>query len=444
MNKPSDKYLVSIVKYEKPLESVRRAVEFCRGLENISPTAKVFIKPNVVFWTQKVRFPKWGVITTSRVIEDMVILLRERGIGKIAIGEGMVTYDPKDTETPRYAFDGLGYNVLNKRYGVQCININERPFDPVDVGEGVRFNVSRDVMESDFVVNIPVLKTHAQTIVSLGIKNLKGTLDIKSRKQSHSADKKRDLNYMVSKLARLLPHSLTVLDGIYTNERGPAFDGRIRRMNILAASLDLLSADMVGARLLGHDISEIPHIALAAKDQSRPTDLSDVSISGEKIADLARPHKYAFPYTEDRALPLPMKRMGIQGLTYRQYDLTLCTYCSYLTIPLLDAVVRAWKGEPWDDVEILTGKSMEPTPGKRKTILFGKCIYQAQKDNPHIREMIAIKGCPPGTREIVEAFHRAGIDIDPATFEEMDKLPGLFMKKYEGKPDFDESLFQIR
>ena len=105
MSKPSDKYAVSIVKYKETLESVRRAMALCRGLENISPGAKVFIKPNVVFWTQKVRFPKWGVITTSRVVEDMVILLKEQGIDKITIGEGMVTYDTKDTETPAHAFE---------------------------------------------------------------------------------------------------------------------------------------------------------------------------------------------------------------------------------------------------------------------------------------------------------------------------------------------------
>jgi hypothetical protein len=52
------------------------------------------------------------------------------------------------------------------------------------------------------------------------------------------------------------------------------------------------------------------------------------------------------------------------------------------------------KGLPWDDVEVLAVKEQKPTPGKKKTILFGKSIYQAQKDNPDIQEMIPIKGCP--------------------------------------------------
>ncbi|GAH05676.1 unnamed protein product, partial [marine sediment metagenome] len=106
-------------------------------------------------------------------------------------------------------------------------------------------------------------------------------------------------------------------------------------------------------------------------------------------------------------------------------------------------IALAWKGQPWDDVEVLTGKAMKPTPGKRKTILIGKCIYQVNKDNPDIQEMIAVKGCPPSTRKIVEAFHHAGIEINPDIIEHMDKAPGFFMKKYEGRPEFDESFFRV-
>lgn len=51
-----------------------------------------------------------------------------------------------------------------------------------------------------------------------------------------------------------------------------------------------------------------------------------------------------------------MESMGIKGLTYRKYDDTMCTYCSIITGALIIAIMLAWKGGPWDDVEILTGK----------------------------------------------------------------------------------------
>ncbi|MDY7037491.1 MAG: hypothetical protein SV375_15170 [Thermodesulfobacteriota bacterium] len=94
-------------------------------------------------------------------------------------------------------------------------------------------------------------------------------------------------------------------------------------------------------------------------------------------------------------------------------------------------------------MEILSGKTMKPTPGKKKTILLGKCMCQANKDNPDIKEMIAIKGCPPSPRGVLKALRQAGIEVNPYNFEHFDMVPGAFMKKYEGKPEFDESFFRV-
>jgi hypothetical protein len=39
-------------------------------------------------------------------------------------------------ETQLHAFKSLGYAELEKRYGVKYINIWERPFEKVDLGDG--------------------------------------------------------------------------------------------------------------------------------------------------------------------------------------------------------------------------------------------------------------------------------------------------------------------
>ena len=435
--------LVSIVRYEEPFESVRKAVALSHGLDHMPPKARVFIKPNIVFWTKAVPFPKWGVITTSRVVEDMVVLLKERGVDDITIGEGTVMLKAKDLKTPAHAFKTLGYHALKKRYGVNFINVFERPFEKVDLGEGITLNFNRDILHSDFVVDLPVLKTHSQTVVSLGIKNLKGTIDIRSRKKCHNGLPGIDLHNMVSRLYRPMPAMFTLLDGIYTNERGPNVDGRIKRSNILVASTDVLSADMVGAKVLGYNPPDVPHLVYAALDKGRPTDLSDVQVVGERIEAVASPHEYTWPYNEEGTLPTAMAKMGIKGLSYPKYDLSICTYCSGLTRMVLMAIAQAWKGKAWEDVEVLTGKEMKATPGYKKTILLGKCIYQANKDNPHIQEMLAIKGCPPSPDAIFKALRQAGIEVDRDFFEHMDRVPGMHMKRYEGKPEFDETFFRI-
>ena len=216
----SQKQTVSIVRYEKPLDSVRKAVDLSRGLDHLPSNAEVFIKPNIVSWSRFGPFPVYGFITTSRVVEDMVLILKERGIENICIGEGLVLLDPKDRETPAHAFETLGYNTMKKKYGVKVLNLFDRPFEEIEFRDGTTLNLSTDFLKSDFVVNIPVLKTHAQTVVSLGIKNLKGTLDINSRKKCHSADLEKDLHFMIARFQEILPAGFTLIDGIYTNERG--------------------------------------------------------------------------------------------------------------------------------------------------------------------------------------------------------------------------------
>jgi hypothetical protein len=280
-------------------------------------------------------------------------------------------------------------------------------------------------------------------MVSLGIKNLKGLIDIRSRKRCHSPHLGKDLHHMIAKLANKLPPSFTLLDGIYTAERGPFFEGRLRRSNILIGSSDIFSADKVGAKVLGYDPSAVPYLVHAAHDFGRPIDLSDVEVVGEKIEAIASRHEYAFPYTEDGSLPKPMQRMGIKGLSYWKYDDTICTYCSGLSTVILMAIANAWKGKPWDEIEILTGKIMKPTPGKKKTILIGKCMVQGNRDNADIKEMIAVKGCPPDLKGTLKALQQAGIDASPTFFENMDMAAGFFMKRYEGNPEFEESFFKI-
>jgi uncharacterized protein (DUF362 family) len=437
---------VAVVRFDEPRESVRRAVALSRGLDHLPARAKVFIKPNIVFWTHAVPFPKWGVVSTSRVVEDIVVLLKGRGIDDITIGEGTVTIRAGDRQTADHAFETLGYGVLKRKYGVRSVNIFERPFRKVDVGDGFELSFNADAMDSDFIVNLPVLKSHNQTVVSLGIKNLKGLIDIPSRKRCHSLQPGRDLHVWVARLADRMPPMFTLIDGIYSNERGPGFDGRIHRSNVLVASNDVLSADLVGTKILGHEPAEVPHLVHAARNRGRPWDLSDIRIVGEKIEAVAHYHEYDFEYSEtpDGIMPARLAREGLKGVFYRKYDLSMCTYCSAVNGMMLSAIRRAWTGEPWDAVEVLTGKSMAPTPGMKKTILIGKCMYKAHKNHPAMREMIAVKGCPPEPKELFNALRRAGILADPGWFEKMEQLPGLFYRRYAGRPEFEEGHFRVR
>ena len=437
------KSIVSIVKYEKGTDSVRKAVDLANGFENLDPNAKVFIKPNLVYWNRHCDFPKWGMLTTSSVMEEILILLKEHGVNDITIGEGVITENPKDRETSKDAFEKLGYNILKERYGVKVYDIFERPFEKVELAEGVSAKMNADMLHSDFLIDVPVLKTHAQCVVSLGLKNLKGLINIPSWKKFHGDDPKYTLHYNVSQLANKAPPGLTIIDGIYTLERGPTFDGKAHRSDILVASNNMLSADLVGSSLLGIAPTAVPHLVQAAKDRNRPIDLSDIEIKGENIEDLATPHGWDYIYKNNNTLPLSYARAGIGGLSYPKYDTTICTYCSFYNGVLLTAIKSAWKGKDFDNIEILTGKIMEPSEGMNKTILLGQCIVNKHKDHPNIKELIVIDGCPPEVDSIQSALRQAGIRAPSYIFKNIQMAPLIYMQKYQGKPEFEEHFYQI-
>lgn len=433
---------VSILRYKRKNETIKKAVEKADAFAGLPANAHVVIKPNIVVWLDT-PYPKWGVVTTSAVMEETVILLKEYGVKNISIVEGSLQLDPKKKQIGKSAFQGLGYEKLQDRYGVRLLDVWERPFEKVDIDHGISLKVNSDLLSSDFLVNLPVLKTHAQLKVSLGIKNLKGFLNVASRKKCHSADREKNLGYMVSRLPEMMPPSATIIDGIYSIERGPSFDGKPRRSDLIIASADALAADMAGATLLGYEPENIAYLARAARDCGRSTDLSDITVLGEKIDDAASFHHYTFPYNEDNSLPAGMEKMGLKGVKFHKYDTTLCTYCSPLIGTLLTLIAMSYKGKPYDDVEFLTGKRYQPSPGMKKSILVGQCMCTRNKDYQGENEIVKIKGCPPDPSQAALALKGIGIDIDPAVLTDYGMAGAFFMNRFKDKPEFDESFYQI-
>lgn len=277
----------------------------------------------------------------------------------------------------------------------------------------------------------------------MGMKNLKGTLDISSRKKCHNPQTGLKLDEYISLLGNKLPPSLTLIDGLYSLERGPGFGGRAYRSDFLIASTNLVAADFVGASLLGHDPSKIPHLALAAQTRKLPSDLSWIEISGESLDSGRRYHPWEYPYSEDGNLPLSFIKKGIQGIAYPKYDQSLCTYCFLLDGFIQAAIREAWKGKPFDDIEILTGKIRRPSPGYRKTVLIGKCMCRFNHDHPNIQMEIPIAGCPPTLKKIIIGLCQAGIEVKGGLLDDLEKGIGPSGSRYDGNPEFSEDFYQV-
>ncbi|MEE8470766.1 MAG: DUF362 domain-containing protein, partial [Dehalococcoidia bacterium] len=155
-------YDVAVVRYERPFESLEKAVDLAGGFGDVSRGSKVFIKPNFCMWREGVDFPKYGVLTTARLIEDTVVLLKEYGVEDITIAEGIVEAERKAEPTLQLVARGMGLDILAKRYGVKTIDVLRGSFTKVSA-DGVTLSVNKDILDADCVVNIPVLKTHSQS-----------------------------------------------------------------------------------------------------------------------------------------------------------------------------------------------------------------------------------------------------------------------------------------
>lgn len=431
-------YDVAVVKYEKPFESLKKAVDLAGGLGDVSAGSKVVIKPNICGWYEGVDFPKYGVLTTARLIEDVVILLGEYGVKDITIVEGVVEFEKESESLLQLAAKGMGLDILSERYGVKIIDVHKAPFTKVTAGN-VRLSVNTNILDADYVIDMPVLKTHDQAVVSLGIKNLKGVLNMASRKVCHNADQSIDLNYHISKLPEIVSPSFTIIDGIYTLERGPLPAGRAHRSNIIIASKDLISADKVGATILGIDPQTVPHITLVATNKGRPTDLRDINIRGEiDIKTALKPHG------SEIDIQLFLERRGIQGVTFPRTDSTLCTYCAYFMDYVVSGIFMASLDKPFDDIEILIGKIREPSGAHRHTLLVGQCQVKKNGKNPLINHCVEIRGCPPSYKDLVEAYTELGVELPGNRLAWAKIVTETYMRRYIDRPEFDEAFFKIR
>jgi len=169
---------VSLVKYTASPDSLKEAIQLCEGFSSLKPSDTVLIKPNLVAWDHDYPIAPYGVFTTTRLVEDLLQLLKDAGCQKIIIGEGSV--EVKKGVGTMDAMEGLGYRELEKRYGITLVDFNKSESVKCDIIDDTRVMIAKEAMEADFLVDFPVLKTHGQTKVSLGLKNLKGCLKIAS------------------------------------------------------------------------------------------------------------------------------------------------------------------------------------------------------------------------------------------------------------------------
>ncbi len=291
---------VSIVSTDDPAD-VRRALNLIGGIDRFVKSGdRVVIKPNICAGKPS----DTGAVTDPAVVLEVCKVVSECG------GQPVVCESPIYPFPSSRVFRRAGYDDFENRYGYPLLDIDSSPSKRVRIPEGVAIDhavISEEVLKCDVLINVPVLKTHLQTTVSLGLKNLKGVVVGKQKHLIHLSG----LNEGIVDLNTLVKSHITIIDGIIGMEGGGGpTNGRPVRMNVIVASDNVVEADSTGVRIMGGDPKAVEHIRLAADRGLGVLDGFDIYGAGLEAVS--------------RKLDLPKRpdfnRMLISGMAIRIWD----------------------------------------------------------------------------------------------------------------------------
>ena len=373
---------VSLIKRQEVGNLVRKAIEMCSGFKALKPEHKVLIKPNLVMGANKKMIPPFGKVTTSKVMEEMIQVLKEYGIRNITISDGAAVMPEIGSDTFS-AMKFSGIERVGKKYGVKLEDFEKLAFSKVDIN-GHSFKIAASALETDFLINVPVLKTHGQAIVSLGMKNLKGCLKYSSKKRFH---KRGHLLELIAHLNTIIKSDLIITDGIFAMEKGPAM-GIAHRMDLIIAGTDILETEMVGAAVLGKEPIILPHLQSYMKITNRYIDLKSIEVKGLSIDSVAvdLPWRSNFNKSFDG--------FGLSGIQVASQsgDPSICSGCHGNMEYAHFMFSKDNPGMEVDNIEICIGKDSKASKEAKLAILFGDCAIQ---NNSEDARAVPVPGCPP-------------------------------------------------
>lgn len=228
--------------------------------------APVALKPNLVV----ARPASGGATTHPEIVRGAIEYLRDHGVRDITVMEGSWVGD-----STRRAFDRCGYADLARRYGVGLVDLKEDETRAVDTPIGP-VQVCVRVLETGFLLNLPVLKGHCQTLMTCALKNLKGCISDSEKRRFHTMG----LHRPIAALAAAIRPALTLVDSL-CGDHGFEEGGDPVVTNRLYIGEDPVHLDVLGCRLLGLDPDLVAYITLAEKYGA-----GSMSLTGEDVLEI--------------------------------------------------------------------------------------------------------------------------------------------------------------
>jgi len=214
------------------------------GGDRIQPGTRVLIKPNFLMPAG----PEKAITTHPLVVKAVVEYVLEKGAKPVvADSPGMGSFE----------------KILRKGGYLDAtggLDVAFRPFREsvsVDIGEPFgTIQLAKEALQSDFVVNLAKLKTHAQMLLTLGVKNMFGCVVGLKKPEWHlkaGTDRAMFARLLVQ-ICRAVGPGITIVDGITAMEgQGPGKSGTARELGLIAGSRNVYALDMTLCKVLGLD-----------------------------------------------------------------------------------------------------------------------------------------------------------------------------------------------
>jgi uncharacterized protein (DUF362 family) len=142
------------------------------------------------------------------------------------------------------------------------------------------------VLEADFVVSMPKMKTHHWMGLTAGMKNLYGVLPGLSYGWPKNVLHHNGIPETVYDINASLPSLLAIVDGIDCMEGDGPILGSLKNMGLVIVGTNLPAVDATAARIMGLVPERIPYLSLAA-DRLGPLEESRITQRGEAWRNVA-------------------------------------------------------------------------------------------------------------------------------------------------------------
>ncbi|OGP35162.1 MAG: hypothetical protein A2X88_04025 [Deltaproteobacteria bacterium GWC2_65_14] len=255
---------VALASGRDPADNVRRALASLGGIGAfVSRGDVVVLKPNIG-WD---RTPEQAANTDPGVVVALAELCLSAGAKEVRVFD-------RTCNEPRRCYASSGIQRALEEFGkrnhagdsLRVYHVEDRKFVRTEIPQALElreWDLYRDALEADKILNVPVAKHHTLATITLGLKNMMGVMG-GNRGRIHFR-----LSECLVDLNRRLPTQLTVIDGTRVLVRNGPSGGNledVKSVGKIIASGDVVAADAVAAQsIFGLGAREVDHIRKAGE-----------------------------------------------------------------------------------------------------------------------------------------------------------------------------------